>query len=196
MRPTVTDLGPFLDHDEKVRWSGQPPDGVIFRGYDFFVIPFSVLWGGFALFWNIAVWLVVLAAALQSGWRGVPATVWVFPIFGVPFLVAGYYFAIGRFQSDALDRKKTLYALTNRRAIIAKGPTVREVRGYEFTRGALISISERGDGSGSITFGQRDRWFAPAGTTWHHIPEFKFERIAQVREVVRLIDEIQRDASP
>lgn len=196
MRPTPADVGSFLEADETVRWSGHPPDGVIFHGYDIFLIPFSLLWGGFALLWNLVVWATVLGAVLEKGFSGASPAIYIAPIFGLPFLIAGYYIVIGRFQSDATARSKTLYVLTNRRAVIAKGKRVREIRGYELNAGAHITVHERRNGSGSIVFGQPDPWFVRSGGGYsYRIPEFRFERIARVREVVQLIDEIQRTSS-
>ena len=37
---------------EKILWVGQPDPSVHFAKADAFLIPFSILWGGFALFWE------------------------------------------------------------------------------------------------------------------------------------------------
>lgn len=43
---------------------------------------------------------------------------WLFPLFGVPFVLLGLYIIVERFFLDAKIRKSTGYAVTNRRAII------------------------------------------------------------------------------
>ena len=183
---------PFLAPNEEVRWTGYPAKGLLLRGADFFLIPFSIVWAGFIIIWNAILWLA-LATGLS---RGPPwgaewglATLAVLLIVGLIFLGIGYHALIGRFVSDAEDRARTLYAITNYRAILAQGPKLREVRGYELTLGAQISVKEHARGSGSITFGQRDHWFAL--TRAHSVPEFKFERITRVRDVAHLINEIR-----
>ena len=42
------ELRTLLDTNEKLVWSGYPRKGLIFRTADIFLIPFSLLWCGFA----------------------------------------------------------------------------------------------------------------------------------------------------
>lgn len=41
-----------LEAGERLIWSGQPLQGLRFRSSDVFVIPFSLMWGGCAFFWE------------------------------------------------------------------------------------------------------------------------------------------------
>jgi hypothetical protein len=50
--------GPFDAHlvgGEKILWVGRPDPAKIFSKSDRFAIPFSLMWGGFALFWETTV---------------------------------------------------------------------------------------------------------------------------------------------
>src|SRR5438046_585524 len=44
-----------LASGERLLWSGRPVEGIVFRPSDAFMIPFSLMWGGFALFWEYSV---------------------------------------------------------------------------------------------------------------------------------------------
>jgi hypothetical protein len=87
-----------LDSGERLLWAGSPKQGVIFRGADVFMIPFSVLWGGFAIFWEFMV------LQIPSGNAG-PADI-IFPFFGVPFVLVGLYMIFGRFIYESKKREK------------------------------------------------------------------------------------------
>lgn len=130
--------GVVLRSDEHVLWKGRPFQGLMaFRGIDAFLVPFSLVWAGFALFWNITVW------TMES-----PLF---FKLWGLPFLIAGAYVTVGRLIHNKVSRSKAFYVLTNQRAIVVMGNGKR-IREHALASLQGIETSARADGSGTITF--------------------------------------------
>ena len=74
-----------LESGERLLWSGRPSSRWLYP-QDAVLIPFSVMWGGFAIFWEAS-------ALSNSGARGSV----IFPLWGIPFVAMGLYMVIGRF---------------------------------------------------------------------------------------------------
>src|SRR5579862_2671126 len=103
------DFSAHLQAGEKLLWSGRPRQGLLLTARDWLLVPFSLFWGGFVLFWETA-------ATVHPGAS-------FFPLFGLPFAVIGAYLIVGRFIVDAWLRSRTYYAVTNQRIIICReGP--------------------------------------------------------------------------
>ena len=96
---SVVAIQPELISGESIVWAGQPNTHVIFHRADVYMIPFSLLWGGFAIFWEAGV----------SGFWGFgqhSGGPWLFGmLWGVPFVLVGQYFIWGRFIYAAWKKK-------------------------------------------------------------------------------------------
>lgn len=137
-----------LDSGEELLWAGTPKQSTVFRPSDVFMIPFSLLWGGFAIFWEIM--------ALGFLGNGAGSFNLVFPLFGIPFVIVGLYMIFGRFIYDAKKRSKTFYGLTDQRAIIVSGIFSKSVKSLNLKTMSDVSLTEKSSGNGTITFGQED----------------------------------------
>jgi len=138
----------FLLKDEKILWMGQPNPNVNFTSMDWFLIPFSIMWGGFAIFWELGV-LGVLSIN-NSNETNVPI---VFSLFGIPFVIIGLYFIFGRFIYKKWKKRRTYYAVTNKRILILTNTTSKKVMAEFIDNIPVINYSQKSNGVGSIRFG-------------------------------------------
>ena len=180
----TTELERELGAGEQVLWSGQPKHGLRLRAADAFLIPFSLLWAGFAVFWESAV--------ISSG------APFFFILWGIPFLCAGAYITIGRFFVDAALRAKTWYGVTNERILIIGGLVNRTVKSLPLRSLPEIALEQRQDGSGTITFGSSlpfASWYR--GFAWPGMDQrmaATFDLIANAKAVYEIIRQAQRTA--
>ena len=161
---------------ERVVWSGRPARGVMFTARDIFLVPFSIVWVGFAIFWTVAV-----AAARAP----VPML-----LFGLALVAFGSTLMGGRFWLDAWLRAGTRYALTDRRVLITRPRPFGDFTAVALDRLPDARLAERRDGSGTIQFGQSASMFAGAGFgIWVSAldPTPRFAAIPEARRVFDLI---------
>jgi hypothetical protein len=143
-------FSPELLPGETVEWTGRPNLSVIFHKEDWLVIPFSLLWGGFAIFWLLG------ASGVWDIWGNRPDRnfQWFGVIWGTPFVLVGQYLIWGRFVYSRWQKQRTYYALTNRRAIIVQGGVAgRTLSSAYFENMTMLDKRIRSDGIGSISFG-------------------------------------------
>jgi hypothetical protein len=170
---------------EKALWVGQPRQGILLRGADVFFIPFGLLWGGLAFFWEFSV--------ITSG---APFLV---VLLGIPFVLIGIYIIIGRFYVDAKQRARTFYAVTNERVLIVSGLFSRKVKSLNLRTLSDLSLSEGKGNEGTISFGGSFPFAGLFGgfSGWPGMGAFlgaRFEQISGARAVFEVIRRAQRVA--
>jgi hypothetical protein len=129
---------------ERILWTGNPNPSKLLNSGDIFLIPFSALWWGFALFWETT----VLFSVRPEGFIGI-----FFPVFGSFFVIIGFYFAIGRFIYKHLKRKRTYYAITNKRILIKTDFFGNSTQALFLKDLPTINKVNKKNRSGSIIFG-------------------------------------------
>jgi hypothetical protein len=137
---TTPDLHDRLQSGERLIWSGAPAQGFLLTSQDWYLIPFSFLWGGFAIFWEFM-------AVTQP--KTPIAGLW-----GIPFVLLGLYLIVGRFLIDAWVRSGISYAVTNKRILIQRSPPFSNFTAMAIDHLPDLSLTERADGRGTIRFGQ------------------------------------------
>jgi hypothetical protein len=173
-----------LGSGEKLLWSGEPRQGIFLRGNDAFLIPFSLMWGGFAIFWEYS---VVTTNAPPF-----------FMLWGIPFVAIGLYMIVGRFWVDARQRANAAYGVTSERIVIITGLFSNQTKSLSIDTLTDISLTEKTGGIGTITFGQMPFWqtmYGNAswpGTGYRTVPQF--ELIPEARNVYETIRTAQRTA--
>jgi hypothetical protein len=166
-----------LEPGERILWEGRPLRlPYAFRGSPF-VFVFSLVWLGFALFWEGGVLSILNAPPFFAVW-------------GAFFVATGLYIAVGRYWVALREADRTWYLVTDRRVAIrtgAFGP-----RTIELSLGSLPEpqLDEGRGGVGTITFGPISPYLTSLGAGW---PGARggapaFIAIAEAARVFRLID--------
>jgi hypothetical protein len=123
-----------------------------------------------------------------------------FTLWGVPFVLMGLHLIAGRFVVDAWQRARTYYGVTTERVLIASGLFQRQVKSLSLRGLPEITITERRDRSGTITFGIIPAMYGwLAGSSWpglgKQLPP-SFEMIENVRQVYGQVQSAQRALQP
>jgi hypothetical protein len=175
-------LRPELGAGERLLWSGQPRRGLRLR------IPHPVQS-------DVGRFCPLLGAVRLPGRRALFFRLW-----GIPFVLVGLYLIVGRFFADAWQRARTYYGITNERVLIVSGLFQKQVKSLALRSLSEVTLSERGDRSGSITFGAVPvmyGWLAGSGWpgTGKQLPP-SFDLIENARQVYAQIQTAQRALQP
>jgi hypothetical protein len=136
-----SDLTGHLLQGEKIVWWGQPAQGLLFTSKDWFMVPFSLMFLGFSVFWESMVMTATNSPTFMRLW-------------GVPFILVGLYLLVGRFVVDAWARRDITYAVTDKRVLIQRTAPFAKFTAMSFDQLPSVNLIERGSGRGTIRFGQ------------------------------------------
>jgi membrane protein implicated in regulation of membrane protease activity len=179
----AADFARYLGPREIIRWTGQPQQGLALRAADALLIPFGLLWCGFAVFWELGVWS-----------SGAPSFLM---LWGGAFVCAGLYIVFGRFFADAYLRSKVQYALTDQRALILGGLTGNDLTAIDLRTTSEIRYKDIDGSCGTISFGPDPGPFRRGGI-WHStnrsVPEFF--RTPDAAGAYKLIQAAKNASSP
>ena len=171
---------------EGVRWVGQPIPGKVARTAWPEVL-FAIPWTAFSLFW---IW-----GASQATCNGkVTAEARMFPLFGIPFVLVG----LGMFSSPLwlmLSARRTVYLVTDRRAVVIRGGWGGNVSVRTFEPEKLVDLrrEQDADGSGDLVFGQ-DIKVGSRGS--QRAVDYGFLAVPNVREAEEYVRALARHAPP
>ena len=173
---------------ETILWSGRPKQGLLFTSRDIFLVPFSLVWGGFAIFWEATV-LSIPPRAHNLPAHAPPLLL--FPVFGAAFVLAGLFFIFGRFILDAYLRSHMTYAVTNHRVLILRTGAANRFTALALDQIGNIGLSESRGGRGTISFGDSQPFLGRqgfGGWTPSLAPTPQLLQIENAKEVFNLIE--------
>ncbi|MFN2977401.1 hypothetical protein [Terriglobus aquaticus] len=140
------EIGEELLNGETLLWSGQPLRQIIFHPSDWWAIPFSLLWGGFAIFWE---WGATGHFGSENAKDGFSIFM---ALWGIPFIVVGQYMIWGRFLYTAWKKGRTYYGVTTKRVLVVNSGATRKVVSSQLCNLESISLTTRQDGTGTLDF--------------------------------------------
>lgn len=179
-RVSSSQLSQYLQPGELLLWSGRPDPSKRFSRADVVLIPFSIMWGGFAFFWESSVFS-----------SGAPIF---FKLWGIPFVGVGIYIIFGRFIYKRRRKLRTAYGITKSRAIIAVGTSSMSDMPLSSTP---TTVSRSRDGTHvDVVFGQLGaRSFSFGGNagmgfpTRYAAPSFAFYDVANPQELLNALNQ-------
>ncbi len=161
---------------ERLLWTGAPPRGLRLRQIDALLIPFSLLWGGFAIVWE----------SVAIGGHAP----WFFRLWGIPFVLVGLYLILVRFFVDAYLRARTSYAVTDRAAYGVRINAFPAVRRYSGSALDSVIFEPKASGIGTIRFAAMPSIFSMGSrgwTVWNGATLDCFDSIPDARRVYELV---------
>ena len=161
---------------ERLLWSGRALQGLRFESESLTRSAFGFVFFSFSVFWIHGAWNQ--ASSANSAQNSI------FPLFGVPFVLVGFYLFIGHFFWHALCRRYTEYAVTNRRVIVRSGIFNKKTQSIEYRKIPTLTLTERPDGSGTIQFGETKAVNAGDGVSYIAT---KIDAVPDVRSVYNII---------
>ena len=162
---------PYISAGEFILWKGKPEKGSLLTAQDVFLIPFSIFWCGFAIFWTVT-------AATSGG---------LFALFGIPFVCVGLYILVGRFFWTAYMRKNTYSVITSQKIIRKRGNRVDMLDGKSLP---AVHVTVHKNGCGTIRFGEVSPYNRNSFDPNQGL--FVLENIPNVASVQQLLSRMER----
>jgi hypothetical protein len=173
----------FLEAGERLLWEGQPDVSRFSLRGAWFLVPFSFLWGGFALFWE---------ASAFAGHAPLFFLLW-----GIPFVALGLYLIAGRIPVARREARRTRYGITDQRVLLLTGAFGQRLTAMQLKDLPPAQLDVDRSGYGSITFGIPVSPFRvppgwPTMGMWSQPPAFT--SIADARRVYEVLNEAKAAA--
>lgn len=163
-------INQYLAPDEYILWNGKPGKGNLLTQADIFMVPFSILWCGFAIMWETVV--LMNSTSLFA------------KIWGIPFVCVGLYIVFGRFIMKIYLRKETVYVITNRRIISLCKNRLNTID-YHIYPSKTVTRCKNGYGTIFLSTSLPANWMAYL--RGQHQNFFELDNIPDVDRVMRIL---------
>ena len=173
-----------LEPSKHVQWLQMPVPRYFTTGSTSAFL-FGIPWTAFAIFWTVS-------AAWGTSKTGGFGLFRAFPLFGVPFILIG----LGMLSSPLWAYRKalrTIYVVTDRRAITFDGGRTTTIRSYPADRLADVYRKERKDGTGDVIIARR-AWRDSEGD--RQSEELGFLRIRDPKTVETMLKKLSEKVAP
>jgi len=164
-------MGVNLLPSEQLLWTGSPVHHPVFDFGDLLLVPFSRLWFGVTVFWEVE--------AVETG-----APVFV-RVWGLLFVLVGVNLVAERLLVRWLTLRGTMYAVTDQRVVV-----ISSVLGISQERSSYIAnlepptLRESANGTGTIRFGSKSDYTRLLRNRRSGLmPQIELREIANVRFV-------------
>jgi hypothetical protein len=185
-------MQPEMLNGESLHWAGMPDSSVIFHSDDWLLVPFGLFWAAFSIFWEAGV-LGYWGNNTRHGGPSLFMALW-----GIPFIVIGQYLVWGRFFYDAWLKRRTYYAVTNRRVFVLQEGWKRK-SSWAYVE-AIPTIERDGTRRGTLWFGTRPPMMASRRQRGRNPSRFAlgevpvFADIEDADGVLRLVHDLREAA--
>jgi hypothetical protein len=163
-----------LASDENLMWAGVPNPRAIFHSDDWILILWSLLLCGFMIYWE---------GSVSRYWQvhRTPNSL-LLAIFGFPFVLLLQYPVWIRFLVDAWRKRRTYYAVTDRRVLIVQEAWKRKTRSLYHS---IRPVMERQRGSrGTLWLGPKLPLFGARSAPKRDVSRFKLnQRVAVLADI-------------
>jgi hypothetical protein len=174
-----------LEQGERIRWMEQPIPR-FFTAASTPLFLFAIPWTAFAVFWICGASGFKRPDFSKGGFS-------FFPLFGVPFILIG----IAMLLSPLWARRKglkTVYVITDRRAITFDGGWTTTIRCYTPDQLKNMYRKEKKDGSGDVVLGQVTSNWSRGGQP--QVMDVGFLRVRDVRKTEQMLRELMGQTGP
>jgi hypothetical protein len=171
-----------LESGERILWMEQPIPRY-FTAMSTGSFLFGITWTAFAIFWTCGAAGFKMPDFSQGGFS-------LFPLFGVPFILIG----ISMLSSPLWSYRKafkTVYVITDRRAIIFDAGWTTTIRSYPPDRLQNIYRREKSNGTGDLVLGQS----VGSGSEGERQMQLGFLNIREPKKVEQMLKKLTEHAS-